>query len=240
MSASSASQPTGGSHSSTTRRFEGCGLDISPIHLPVDLRGPLSFPELARKPSFLGLPGVFADALPDRFGNAVIRRYFAGRGRPDAAMSPLQRLLYIGDRAMGALEFRPPLDAVGEHRRGTRSSGSGRPGTPRHRRRRVRRGARNHANRGKRGRSPAESTDSLGSRGEPGAFGIRPARVRRGALAHQVRRGVGGRSGTGHARPPDSGAVGTDRVRVFLHGQRMPGSRCPRRTFSETGSSRIS
>ena len=92
--------------------FRGCGLDISPIHLPLDLRGPLSFPELARKPAFLGLPGVFADALPDRFGNAVIRRYFAGRGRPDAAMSPLQRLLYIGHRAMGALEFRPPLDAA--------------------------------------------------------------------------------------------------------------------------------
>ncbi len=50
--------------------FRGCGLDISPIHLPLDRRGPLSIPELARKPAFLGLPGVFADALPDQFGNA--------------------------------------------------------------------------------------------------------------------------------------------------------------------------
>lgn len=47
---------------------------------------------------------------PDQFGNAVIRRYFEEQGRPDAALSPLQRLLYIGDRAMGALEFHPPLD----------------------------------------------------------------------------------------------------------------------------------
>ena len=30
-------------------------------------------------------------------------------GRPEAAMSPVQKLLYIGSRAMGALEFRPPL-----------------------------------------------------------------------------------------------------------------------------------
>ena len=90
--------------------FRASGLGISPIHLPLGRRGPVSFPELARKPAFLGLPGVFADALPDQFGNAVIRRYFADRGRPDAAMSPLQRLLYIGHRAMGALEFRPPLD----------------------------------------------------------------------------------------------------------------------------------
>ena len=92
------------------RAFRASGLGISPIHLPLGRRGPVSFPELARKPAFLGLPGVFADALPDQFGNAVIRRYFADRGWPEAAMSPLRRLLYIGHRAMGALEFRPPLD----------------------------------------------------------------------------------------------------------------------------------
>lgn len=91
-------------------RFRASGLEISPIHLPVARRGPVSFPELARKPAFLGLPGVFADALPDQFGNAVIRRYFEERGRPNDALSPLQRLLYIGDRTMGALEFHPPLD----------------------------------------------------------------------------------------------------------------------------------
>ena len=93
--------------------FRDSGLEISPIHLPLARAGPASFPELARKPAFLGLPGVFADALPDRFGNAVIRRYFEARGRPEEALSPLQRLLYVGDRAMGALEFRPPHDRGG-------------------------------------------------------------------------------------------------------------------------------
>lgn len=90
--------------------FRRSGLDISPLHLPVRRRGPVSFPELVRKPAFLGLPGVFADALPDRFGNAIIRRYFAERGRSGDDMSPLQRLLYIGARSMGALEFHPALD----------------------------------------------------------------------------------------------------------------------------------
>jgi len=89
--------------------FRGTGLEISPRHLPLDLEGPLSFPELVRTEAFEGLPGVLADALPDRFGNRVIRRYFENRGRPDAAMSPVQKLLYVGSRAMGALEFRPPL-----------------------------------------------------------------------------------------------------------------------------------
>ncbi len=89
--------------------FRREGLEISPPNLPLGTRGPQSFPALARLDAFEGLPGVLADALPDRFGNAIIRRYFADQGRPDAAMSPVQKLLYIGSRAMGALEFRPPI-----------------------------------------------------------------------------------------------------------------------------------
>lgn len=90
--------------------FRDSGLEISPIHLALARVGPASFPELARKAAFLGLPGVFADALPDRFGHEVIRRFFSERGRSADAWSPLQRLLYLGDRAMGALEFRPSHD----------------------------------------------------------------------------------------------------------------------------------
>ena len=86
------------------------GLEISPRHLPVGRKGPVSFPALRRVESFQGLPGVLADALPDRFGNAVIAQYFARMGSPTDALSPLQRLLYVGRRAMGALEFEPALD----------------------------------------------------------------------------------------------------------------------------------
>lgn len=90
-----------------TEEFRGSGLDISPVHLPLSRRGPLRFPELRRQAAFVGLPGVLADCLPDAFGNAVIKRYFEQRGMPDAALSPVQRLLYIGSRAMGALTFSP-------------------------------------------------------------------------------------------------------------------------------------
>lgn len=89
--------------------FVRLGLEISPVHLPLKLLGPVTFPELQRVEAFDGLPGVIADALPDRFGNAVIKKYFSDRGRPDAALSPVQKLLYIGHRALGALEFRPAL-----------------------------------------------------------------------------------------------------------------------------------
>jgi serine/threonine-protein kinase HipA len=89
--------------------FARTGLEISPFMLPLTTRGPVSFPELHRLEAFSGLPGVLADALPDRFGNAVIRKYFSDRGRPQDALRPVQKLLYVGRRAMGALEFRPPI-----------------------------------------------------------------------------------------------------------------------------------
>ncbi len=85
------------------------GLEISPIMLPLARRGPVTFPELARLEAFGGLPGVLADALPDRFGNAVINSYFAARGEAERGLSPVQKLLYVGSRAMGALEFRPAI-----------------------------------------------------------------------------------------------------------------------------------
>jgi serine/threonine-protein kinase HipA len=89
--------------------FRRQGLEISPLMLPLSRQGPITFPELHRVEAFQGLPGVLADALPDRFGNAVIQKYFSDRGRAEDAMRPVQKLLYIGRRAMGALEFRPPL-----------------------------------------------------------------------------------------------------------------------------------
>jgi serine/threonine-protein kinase HipA len=89
--------------------FARLGLEISPIHLPLARRGPVTFPELSRLEAFGGLPGVLADSLPDRFGNAVIRRYFANRGESDKALSLIQKLLYLGTRGMGALEFRPAI-----------------------------------------------------------------------------------------------------------------------------------
>ena len=89
--------------------FRRSGLEISPIHLPLSRSGPQSFEELQRSEAFDGLPGVLADSLPDRFGYQVIRAYFAARGQGDLALSPVQRLLYVGERALGALTFHPAV-----------------------------------------------------------------------------------------------------------------------------------
>lgn len=87
--------------------FRRTGPELSPMRLPLTVAGPQEFPGLLRKDSFQGLPGLLADVLPDTFGRGVIRSYYTARGRTDLALSPVQQLLYVGNRGIGALEFRP-------------------------------------------------------------------------------------------------------------------------------------
>ena len=84
------------------------GLEIAPLTMPLDARRIYSFPALNRD-TFLGLPGLLADALPDRFGNTLIDVWLAQQGRDKADFSPVERLCYMGTRGMGALEFRPAI-----------------------------------------------------------------------------------------------------------------------------------
>lgn len=84
-------------------------LDLSPIHMPFSTSGSVyQFPTL-NPDTFEGLPGLLADCLPDKFGNAIIDAWLARSGRDIASFSPVERLCYIGSRGMGALEFAPAL-----------------------------------------------------------------------------------------------------------------------------------
>jgi len=91
------------------------GWDVAPLTMPVatarrgDAR--FSFRHLARE-TFRGLPGLLADALPDAFGNSLINAWLARQGRTPDSFSPVERLCYTGSRAMGALEFRPAVQAA--------------------------------------------------------------------------------------------------------------------------------
>lgn len=86
--------------------FAGSGGSISPIHLPLR-SGLFEFPELKGTEAFGGLPGVFADRLPDKFGGKLVEAYFTERGISPSELSPVQKLLYVGRRGMGALAFEP-------------------------------------------------------------------------------------------------------------------------------------
>jgi serine/threonine-protein kinase HipA len=82
------------------------GLEISPLHLPLAVRRVYSFPRLSEQ-TWYRLPPAIADSLPDRFGNAIIDAEFARRGASPGEATALDRLVYTGSRAMGALEFVP-------------------------------------------------------------------------------------------------------------------------------------
>lgn len=87
------------------REFMGSGVEVSPFTMPLSSRV-YSFPALAKE-SFHGLPGLLSDSLPDRYGNALINAWLALQGRPPNDLNPVERLCYVGNRGMGALEFRP-------------------------------------------------------------------------------------------------------------------------------------
>jgi serine/threonine-protein kinase HipA len=85
--------------------FLPSGIQVSPIVMPLSDRL-YQFPGLPSQ-SFHGLPGLLADSLPDRFGNALIDAWLATQGRTPAGFNAIERLCYVGARGMGALEFRP-------------------------------------------------------------------------------------------------------------------------------------
>ncbi|NHZ78126.1 type II toxin-antitoxin system HipA family toxin [Massilia sp. CCM 8695] len=88
-----------------TPKFEAMGIEPSPLKMPVSNEVYLftDLPELTYK----RLPALLSDALPDDFGNALIDRYMADKGISASNVTALDRLAYMGTRAMGALQFRP-------------------------------------------------------------------------------------------------------------------------------------
>ena len=90
--------------------FAGSGIEVSPLTMPLGGRV-FEFPALPRN-TFHGLPGLLADSLPDKFGNALIDAWLATQGRTAASFGAVERLCYTGARGMGALEFAPALGPV--------------------------------------------------------------------------------------------------------------------------------
>jgi len=77
-------------------------LELSPRHLKLRSAAYGDFPEYLQR-----LPGFVADALPDGWGLLLMDKLFRQR---QINRGPLERLAFIGDRAMGALRFAPADD----------------------------------------------------------------------------------------------------------------------------------
>ena len=90
------------------RSFVGRGLEPSPLMMPVREGRVYSFAGLNRE-TYMGLPGMLADSLPDTYGRALFDRWLSLTGRTSS--NPVETLCFLGKRCMGALEFEPAFDA---------------------------------------------------------------------------------------------------------------------------------
>ncbi len=87
--------------------FVTSGIQVSPFMMPLQ-EGIFQFPALSIE-TFKRLPGMLADSLPDKFGNMLIDTWLARQGRTPQSFNPVERLCYVANRGMGALEFLPAI-----------------------------------------------------------------------------------------------------------------------------------
>lgn len=71
-------------------------------------------PQLGPQRPNQGLHGFLADSLPDGWGLLLMDRAFQKHGLVPAQVGPLDRLAFIGERAIGALSYRPEHPAAGK------------------------------------------------------------------------------------------------------------------------------
>lgn len=81
------------------------GIELAPALMPL-ARKLYTFPGYPAE-TFYGLPPAIADSLPDRFGNSIVDAWLARNGVSAENVTALDRLAYLGERGMGALEYRP-------------------------------------------------------------------------------------------------------------------------------------
>ena len=91
---------------SYTPEFMASGIEPAPLQMPTAKGPTFLFTDLPVD-TYKRLPAMLSDALPDDFGNALINRYMADNGIPASEVTALDRLGYMSNRAMGALQFKP-------------------------------------------------------------------------------------------------------------------------------------
>jgi serine/threonine-protein kinase HipA len=87
--------------------WRSTGIELSPIYLPLSTTGAVVSPTRSFGPMF----GLFEDALPDWWGEQLMRRFFGDLGIPWNRVTSLQKLACGGDRKIGALVFRPVIQS---------------------------------------------------------------------------------------------------------------------------------
>ncbi|GAA5484616.1 type II toxin-antitoxin system HipA family toxin [Haloferula sargassicola] len=81
------------------------GIELSPIHLPLSISGPVTSPTADFGPLF----GLFDDSMPDWWGQRIMRHHFASMNLPWNEVRPLEKLACQGAFSIGALAYEPDL-----------------------------------------------------------------------------------------------------------------------------------
>ena len=81
--------------------------DIAPLLSPAKNRNILLPIYGDDRPIYQGLPPFIADSLPDSWGNTLFDKWVKDNKIPRNKVTPLYKLMFIGKRGMGALEYEP-------------------------------------------------------------------------------------------------------------------------------------
>lgn len=95
------------------KEFKNSKLEISPLKLPLSLEGVYTNND---EQYFEGLAGVFHDSLPDKFGTKVIERYFESKNIPSYELNVVQKLMFVGDKSIGAISYKPSIHKLDNHK----------------------------------------------------------------------------------------------------------------------------
>lgn len=93
--------------------FVASNLEISPLKLPLTTSGVYTNND---DRYFEGLAGVFHDTLPDKFGTKVIERYFESKGIASSELNIIQKLMFVGDKSIGAITYKPVIHQMDEQK----------------------------------------------------------------------------------------------------------------------------
>lgn len=92
------------------KEFLNNGIELSPYKLPLK-----SGVQICEDRIFDGLFGLFADSLPDGWGRLLIDRHLMNKGIDFHTITPLDRLMMIGEFGTGALSYEPIIDTYNNH-----------------------------------------------------------------------------------------------------------------------------
>lgn len=81
--------------------------NIAPLLSPVEHRNILLPIYGDDRPIYQGLPPFIADSLPDSWGNLLFDKWVKENKIPRNKVTPLYKLMFLGTRGMGALEYEP-------------------------------------------------------------------------------------------------------------------------------------